>query len=82
MTDRIVSPQTTEHDRPAESPALRPRHLRDYIGQERVKENLAICIDAARARGETLDHTLLYGPPGLGKTTLCLLYTSPSPRDS
>jgi len=70
MTDRIISPQQQEHDRPAESPALRPRLLREYIGQERVKENLHICIDAARARGETLDHTLLYGPPGLGKTTL------------
>jgi Holliday junction DNA helicase RuvB len=70
MTDRVVSPQAQDHDKPAESPALRPRLLAEYIGQERVKENLAICIDAARARAESLDHTLLYGPPGLGKTTL------------
>jgi Holliday junction DNA helicase RuvB len=59
-----------DEERAGEAPALRPRLLRDYIGQERVKENLRICLEAARARGEPLDHTLLYGPPGLGKTTL------------
>ena len=50
--------------------SLRPRLLRDYTGQEKAKENLQVCIDAARLRGEPLDHVLLYGPPGLGKTTL------------
>ena len=50
--------------------SLRPRLLRDYTGQEKAKENLQVCIDAARLRGEPLDHVLLYGPPGLGKTTM------------
>src|SRR4029079_11165644 len=49
---------------------LRPRTLDDYIGQDRVRENLQVSIAAARNRGEALDHVLLYGPPGLGKTTL------------
>src|SRR5512137_624309 len=50
--------------------SLRPRRLREYIGQSRVKDNLAVFLEAARMRGEALDHVLLYGPPGLGKTTL------------
>ncbi|MFI5267613.1 MAG: AAA family ATPase, partial [Chloroflexota bacterium] len=50
--------------------SLRPRSLREYIGQDKVKENLSIFIQAAMGRGEALDHVLLYGPPGLGKTTL------------
>ena len=49
---------------------LRPQIMADYIGQTKVKENLQVFIDAARLRGEALDHVLLYGPPGLGKTTL------------
>ena len=49
---------------------LRPARLQDYIGQEKVKENIAVFIAAAKERGETLDHVLLSGPPGLGKTTL------------
>jgi len=53
--------------------SLRPQRLADYIGQERVKDNLRILIDAARARGEALDHVLFYGPPGLGKTTLAFV---------
>ena len=50
--------------------SLRPKSLREYIGQEKAKENLSIFIEAARKREESLDHVLLHGPPGLGKTTL------------
>lgn len=70
MNDRVVSPERRPEDRPVGSAGLRPRYLKDYIGQNRVKENLRICVEAAQSRGEALDHTLLYGPPGLGKTTL------------
>ena len=52
---------------------LRPQRLAEFIGQEKVKENLRICIDAALSRREPLDHTLFFGPPGLGKTTLAEL---------
>src|SRR5436309_10355399 len=52
---------------------LRPRFLREFIGQKKVKENLTVAIEAARSRGEALDHVLLYGPPGLGKTTLATI---------
>jgi holliday junction DNA helicase RuvB len=71
MTDdpnRLLSPQKRPEDQVDH--ALRPRKLDDLIGQDRVKENLAILIDAAKKRGEALDHVLFYGPPGLGKTTL------------
>ena len=70
MSDRIVSPNRRSEDASTDKPGLRPRCLDAYIGQDRVKENLRICIEAAKARKEALDHTLLYGPPGLGKTTL------------
>ena len=66
---RIITPQTTEDDLFFDS-TLRPRALSEYVGQEKAKNNLRIFIDAARGRGEALDHVLLYGPPGLGKTTL------------
>ena len=66
---RIVSGQALEEDVRIEA-SVRPKRLGDFIGQSRVKENLAIAIEAARSRGEALDHVLLYGPPGLGKTTL------------
>jgi Holliday junction DNA helicase RuvB len=70
MTDpRIVTAARAEDDAQYEA-GLRPRALDDYIGQDRVRENLEVSIAAAKQRGEALDHVLLYGPPGLGKTTL------------
>lgn len=69
--DRIVSPNYGDDD--AQENTLRPRRLEDYIGQEQVKDNLSILLAAARKRGEALDHVLLYGPPGLGKTSLSLI---------
>ena len=68
-TDRIVSSARTEDEVHYEA-GLRPQTLSDYIGQARVRENLTVSITAARNRNEALDHVLLYGPPGLGKTTL------------
>ncbi|HZR44953.1 MAG TPA: Holliday junction branch migration DNA helicase RuvB [Ktedonobacteraceae bacterium] len=70
MRDRLVSPEMTEEEQIIEG-SLRPRHLAEYIGQEKIKENLSILLEAARRRNESVDHILLYGPPGLGKTTLC-----------
>ena len=67
--NRISAPEYTAEDVDIEN-SLRPKHLTDYIGQEKAKENLSIYIQAAKLRGEPLDHVLLYGPPGLGKTTL------------
>ena len=69
MTDRVVSSVPGDDDAQFEA-GLRPRRLDDYIGQDRVRENLQLSIAAARQRGEALDHILLWGPPGLGKTTL------------
>jgi Holliday junction DNA helicase RuvB len=60
-------------DEPAAEAALRPSRLDEFVGQEQVRQSLQIAIDAARARGDTLDHTLFFGPPGLGKTTLAML---------
>ncbi len=68
--ERLVSPKSHEEDTAAEK-SLRPKRLSEYIGQEKVVDNLRIGIAAAQARGEPLDHILFYGPPGLGKTTLC-----------
>ncbi len=67
--NRIVTTSFTREDSETDN-SLRPKALDDYIGQEKVKENLKIYIEAAKIRGESLDHVLLYGPPGLGKTTL------------
>lgn len=69
LENRIVDPQDIPGDSDLENP-LRPRSLAEYIGQEKAKENLSVFIEAAKLRKESLDHVLLYGPPGLGKTTL------------
>ena len=67
--DRMISTELMEEDIAVEG-SLRPQNLSEYIGQEKVKKNLRVFIEAAKMRGESLDHVLLYGPPGLGKTTL------------
>jgi len=69
MVERVVSVQVTDEERSIES-VLRPQTLEEYVGQERMKESLRICIEAAKQRNEALDHTIFYGPPGLGKTTI------------
>lgn len=68
--NRIVAPNLITNERDEADISLRPKTLSEYIGQDKVKENLSIYIEAAKKRGEALDHVLLYGPPGLGKTTL------------
>ena len=65
---KMMQPVMTPAD--SEENNLRPQHLEDYIGQEKAKQNLKIYLEAAKRRGEPVDHILLYGPPGLGKTTL------------
>jgi Holliday junction DNA helicase RuvB len=75
MTDRIIEPKRTEEDLPAEN-SLRPRRLEEYIGQDRVKENLTVFIEAARQRAEPLDHVLFHGHPGLGKTSLATVISN------
>ena len=72
MEDRIISSEVELGELSFET-SLRPQTLKQYIGQEKVKENLAVFIEAAKLRQETLDHVLLYGPPGLGKTTLATI---------
>ena len=69
MAKRLIETSFTEEDVTIEN-SLRPKFLKDYIGQQKIKENVLIFIEAAKKRGEPLDHVLLYGPPGLGKTTL------------
>ncbi len=69
MERRIITTEITEEEKKTEQ-NLRPQMLAEYIGQQKIKTNLKVYIDAARARGESLDHVLFYGPPGLGKTTL------------
>ena len=71
--ERIISPELENRTEERLENSLRPTTLREYIGQDKVKENLKVYIEAAKARGETLDHVLLYGPPGLGKTTLAAI---------
>lgn len=69
MPKRLIETSYTDEDAAIEN-TLRPRLLKDYIGQDKIKENLKVFIEAAKQRGESLDHVLFYGPPGLGKTTL------------
>jgi Holliday junction DNA helicase RuvB len=69
-TDRIISQRPATAQEGEFERALRPTTLAEYVGQEKVRSQLEIFIQAARARGEALDHVLLFGPPGLGKTTL------------
>lgn len=70
MEKRIISTEITKEDKQIEK-SLRPQFLSEYIGQEKIRKNLKVYIDAAKLRKESLDHVLFYGPPGLGKTTLC-----------
>jgi Holliday junction DNA helicase, RuvB subunit len=72
VEDRIVSPNEINAEGDFDNP-LRPNSISEYIGQEKVKENLSVFVQAAKLRGEPLDHVLLYGPPGLGKTTLATI---------
>src|SRR5580765_4118205 len=72
MNDRLVTAARVDEDAQYEA-GLRPRRLDEYIGQDRIRENLQVAIAAARQRGEPLDHVLLHGPPGLGKTTLAYI---------
>src|SRR5665811_914286 len=95
MSETFLTPTIKPEDDDIER-SLRPRNLAEFVGQARIKEPLAISLAATKGREEALDHVLLVGPPGLGKTSLafivreelgvglrciCLLYTSPSPRD-
>lgn len=73
IEDRMVSPEYVEDENEVEEITLRPQTFSEYIGQKKAKENLKIYIEAAVKRNETLDHVLLYGPPGLGKTTLATI---------
>lgn len=69
MSERIVTAQPTDDERSFDA-SLRPRTLEEYIGQARMKESLRVCMDAAKQRGDALDHCIFYGPPGVGKTTI------------
>jgi Holliday junction DNA helicase RuvB len=69
MAERLITNRVTEDERGLEN-VLRPQTLDEYVGQDKMKESLRICIEAAKRRGESLDHAIFYGPPGLGKTTV------------
>ena len=75
-TDRLVTPKPVSVDEVRDIEGIRPRRLADYIGQPAVKDQMGIFVEAARARKEALDHTLIFGPPGLGKTTLSHIIAS------
>lgn len=74
LAERLVNPETQPEDHPETS--LRPKLLKDFVGQSQVRENLQVFIDASRKRGEAMDHVLFFGPPGLGKTTLSQIISS------
>ena len=76
--ERLISPELMGKDEQEErlETSLRPKVLEEYIGQNKVKENMKIYIEAAKKRGEPLDHCLFYGPPGLGKTTLSTIISN------
>ena len=75
MTDRVITPLPKDEDLSVET-SLRPRMLSEYIGQEKVKENLSVFIEAAKRRAEPLDHVLFHGFPGLGKTSLAAVISN------
>jgi Holliday junction resolvasome RuvABC ATP-dependent DNA helicase subunit len=81
MDDRLVTAARVDEDAQYEA-GLRPRRLDEYIGQDRIRENLQVAIAAAKQRGEPLDHVLLHGPPGLGKTTLAYATCCSSTRST
>ena len=74
--ERIISPELIDIQEQRIENSLRPKTLEEYIGQDKVKENMKVYIEAAKKRGEPLDHVLLYGPPGLGKTTLASIISN------
>ena len=69
-TDRLIAPQADSPREDAQDRAIRPKTLEEYVGQQVVREQMEIFLQAAKGRSEPLDHTLIFGPPGLGKTTL------------
>ena len=79
--DRLVSPADMASDK-AMDISLRPRTMDEYIGQEAMREKLSIFLEAARRRQEALDHVLIFGPPGLGKTTLAHVLKTPAMKSS
>ncbi|MCK4548512.1 MAG: AAA family ATPase, partial [Candidatus Krumholzibacteria bacterium] len=76
MEEKLITDPQAMRDELISESTLRPSTLADFVGQNKVKENLAVFIEAAGRRGEQLDHVLLYGPPGLGKTTLAHIIAS------
>ena len=70
MSNDLTRPEIRNENEEKQENILRPQFLKEYIGQNKVKENMKVYIESAKKRGEALDHVLLYGPPGLGKTTL------------
>ena len=68
--ENLLVPNVRNDEEEYRELSLRPKYVKEYIGQDKVKENMKICIEAAKKRKQPLDHVLLYGPPGLGKTTL------------